>query len=73
MNIDFSQIPHWVRWLVQDANGSWWAHEHEPNLGDVAWYENEVGHQLTLMQAAPESDWRQSLMGICLENSRLAT
>jgi hypothetical protein len=58
---DFSQIPDWVRWLAQDADGTWWGYEHEPNLADANWYENEVGRQLKLGYSRLRTDWKESL------------
>ena len=45
-------LPHWVCWLAQDANGRWWAFEAEPNEYDQGWYENEVGRCLQLNDGA---------------------
>jgi hypothetical protein len=53
--------PPWVRWLAQDQDGAWWGFEHEPNEGDTAWYENELGRYVLLGRGAPNEDWRQSL------------
>jgi hypothetical protein len=53
--------PQWVRWVAQDRNGAWWGFEHEPNEGDVSWYENEVGRLLKLSQEAPNPHWQQTL------------
>jgi hypothetical protein len=55
---DCSQLPGWVRWLAQDADGSWWAYEHEPNMSDSGWYENEVGRSVRVRKDAPNSRWR---------------
>jgi hypothetical protein len=61
---DFSQLPDWARWLAQDADGVWWAYEHEPNLADTAWYENEVGRGIELGRSAISADWQMSLKKI---------
>ena len=53
--------PTWVRWLAQDRDGAWWGFEHEPNEGDVSWYENEVGRYLKLAQGEVNPRWRQAL------------
>lgn len=58
--LDF-EIPDWADWIAQDADGSWWAFEHEPNEYDRGWYENEVGRSQRLGQAAPNPRWRASL------------
>jgi len=57
----FDKIPDWVKWLAQDADGTWWAYEAEPNQQDYGWYENEVGRILQLGQAAPPADWEATL------------
>jgi len=61
---DFSQLPDWVRWVAQDADGSWWAYEHEPNMSDSGWYENEVGQSVQLRKDTPNSLWRQEIHNI---------
>jgi hypothetical protein len=58
---DCSQLPDWVRWLAQDADGSWWAYEHEPNMSDSGWYENEAGRNVHLRKDTPNSRWRQEI------------
>ena len=60
----FDNIPTWARWLAQDANGAWWAFEHEPNEGATSWYENEVGRNQLLRQELPNAEWRNSLVKI---------
>ena len=57
----FDKIPDWVRRLAQDADGTWWAYEAEPNQQDYGWYENEVGRILRLGQDAPPADWEATL------------
>ncbi len=54
-------MPAWVRWIAQDADGAWWGFSAEPLIGDVAWYENEVGRYLRLDDGAPNPNWRQTL------------
>lgn len=56
-----NQLPAWVSWLAQDADGTWWAFEHEPNLSDRSWYENEVGRVLRLGMGEISGDWKDSL------------
>ena len=48
MKPDYSKLPVWVGWIAQDADGAWWAYEHEPNMSANGWYENEVGHSIWL-------------------------
>jgi hypothetical protein len=61
MTMTFDEVPGWVRWLAQDADGTWWAYEAEPNQQDHGWYENEVGRIVRLGQAAPPADWEATL------------
>jgi len=59
MTID--KLPAWARWLAQDADGTWWAYEAEPNQQDCGWYENEVGRIQRLGKTAPPADWEATL------------
>lgn len=61
---DSGQLPAWARWQAQDADGRWWAYEHEPNQGECGWYENEVGRICLLKQAPPPADWRSCLLRV---------
>jgi hypothetical protein len=61
---EFNQLPEWAHWLAQDADGTWWAFEHEPNLADSVWYENEVGRSLRLGSGIIPDDWKSSLKKI---------
>jgi hypothetical protein len=53
--------PAWVRWLAQDADGTWWGYEAEPNQMDRGWYENEVGRIIRLGQTASPESWEATL------------
>ncbi|MCB1735522.1 MAG: hypothetical protein H6981_06515 [Gammaproteobacteria bacterium] len=55
------RIPEWVRWLAQDADGTWWGFEAEPHPGDIAWYENEVGRYRRLASDIANARWQDSL------------
>ncbi len=57
----FDKVPGWARWLAQDADGTWWAYEAEPNQQDTGWYENEVGRIVRLGRSAPPDDWQDTL------------
>ena len=46
-------LPEWVAWIAQDADGAWWAYEAEPNKQDRGWYENEVGRIIRLGHTTP--------------------
>lgn len=54
-------LPNWANWLAQDADGTWWAFEAEPNEYDLGWYENEVGRFLRLSDGTTNPRWRESL------------
>lgn len=61
---NIGDIPEWARWIAQDRNGTWWAYEHEPNQGDVAWYENEVGRSKRVATGDANRDWACTLKEI---------
>lgn len=54
-------IPQWVNWLAQDADGTWWGYEVEPLQHFSGWYENEVGQIIRLDKASENINWRESL------------
>jgi len=56
-----ADLPEWISWVGQDANGWWWGFEHEPNPGDSGWYENEVGRYRKLAESHPPPEWRDTL------------
>lgn len=64
MKADCNQFPSWMRWIAQDEGGSWWGYEHEPNLSDRAWYENEVGLSMKITGQKSHANWRESLKKI---------
>ncbi|MEW5968197.1 MAG: hypothetical protein AB1720_14595 [Pseudomonadota bacterium] len=59
MNLD--KVPAWAAWLAQDADGTWWAYEAEPNKQDHGWYENEVGRIQRLGKTSAPVDWEATL------------
>jgi hypothetical protein len=63
-----SQLLDWVRWIAQDADGSWWAYEHEPNMSDSRWYENELGRSIYLQKDQPDPKWSQKIHMITKNN-----
>lgn len=65
---DCSQLPDWVLWIAQDADGAWWAYEHEPNMYDSGWYENELGRRMPLHKNEPNRQWRQEVHMITKSN-----
>jgi hypothetical protein len=62
--VRFENLPAWINWLAQDADGTWWGFEVEPNLSHCGWYENELGRYLKIRQAAPNPDWQASLRAV---------
>lgn len=54
-------LPVWVNWLAQDADGTWWGFEVEPNQSHIGWYENELGRYLKIKRDVPNPDWEASL------------
>ena len=54
-------IPSWVCWLAQDADGMWWGYQVEPNLSHQSWYENEVGQCVRLGKTVLNKDWVTTL------------
>jgi hypothetical protein len=58
------QIPRWVVWIAQDSDGAWWGYEHEPNMSDTGWYENEAGALIRLKQEDPNPAWQRSLLKV---------
>jgi len=59
-----SEIPEWVCWLAQDADGSRWGFQVEPNQSHQSWYENEVGLSIFLRKEEVSSNWEGSLKQI---------
>lgn len=55
------EIPGWVQWLAQDADGQWWGYETEPNMKHDGWYENEIGRYIKLDKTAANPAWADSL------------
>jgi len=55
------EIPDWINWIAQDADGAWWGYSVEPLQHDSGWYENEVGDRLKLGCTEPNPAWRDSL------------
>jgi len=57
-----SDIPDWVNWLAQDADGAWWGYSAEPLQFDQGWYENEVGDRIFIIRTGNNPDWVNSLI-----------
>lgn len=54
-------VPAWVRFIAQDADGSWWGYSVEPLQNHRGWYENELGEHVRLKKTAPCDAWSQQL------------
>lgn len=61
---DCNEIPDWVCWIAQDADGVWWGYQVEPNLSHKSWYENEVGKSIRLEKTASNLNWIATLKRI---------
>jgi len=59
-----NDIPDWVKWKAQDADGAWWGYSVEPLEFSDGWYENEVGSRIKLKQSSANPDWKNSLIKI---------
>lgn len=55
--LDREELPEWVEWLAQDADGWWWGYEVEPNQHYRGWYENELGRNIKLNKSEPDANW----------------
>lgn len=54
-------LPDWVAWIAQDATGTWWGYEVQPQEYDQGWYENELGRYIRIWEGDPNPDWRNTL------------
>jgi len=61
---DCNEIPDWVCWIAQDADGVWWGYEVEPNQSHISWYENEVGKSIRLGKTSANMGWVTTLKQI---------
>jgi hypothetical protein len=55
-------IPDWVHYLAQDADGTWWGYEIEPHQYHNGWYENELGRRHRIRKDSANTDWHSSLI-----------
>ena len=60
----FADLPDWAAWIAQDASGTWWAYEVQPQEYDSGWYENELGRYLQICESEPNPDWRSTLKSV---------
>ena len=61
---NIKELPNWVKWKAQDADGTWWGYSVEPLEFSAGWYENEVGQQIKIEHAKENPDWKNSLTKI---------
>jgi len=66
---EINLLPDWVRWLAQDADGSWWGFEVEPLQSHNGWYENEVGRCMKIRLELPNPNWSETLRKIKLRQT----
>jgi len=57
-------IPNWVRFIAQDADGTWWGYSVEPLQNHNGWYENEVGEHIKLFKAEEQKRWQQCVFSV---------
>lgn len=55
-------LPDWVNWLAQDADGTWWGYEVQPLQSHNGWYENEVGRYIKVSSGERNPHWESSLL-----------
>ena len=58
------KVPVWVKFIAQDADGSWWGYSVEPLQNHRGWYENELGDNVKLIDSdsmAGSNNWQTSL------------
>jgi hypothetical protein len=65
-------IPRWVRWMAQDADGAWWGYEVEPHQHNQGWYENELGRCVCIKKESPNRNWQHSLKAYTPPSSYLS-
>lgn len=58
------ELPSWVKWKAQDADGAWWGYSVEPLEFNKGWYENEVGQRIKLEHTQVNPNWKSSLTKI---------
>jgi len=64
LDCDCNEIPDWVCWVAQDADGAWWGYEVEPNQSYDGWYENEIGRSAHLGKSSSNTQWVITLIRI---------
>ena len=61
---NIQELPSWVKWKAQDADGAWWGYSVEPLEFSAGWYENEVGQRIKIEHTKANPDWINSLTKI---------
>jgi len=61
-------VPEWVHFIAQDADGSWWGYSVEPLENHRGWYENEVGQNVKLLQTEASDNWRSHCFVFEIDN-----
>ncbi len=61
---ELDNIPDWVNWMAQDADGNWWGYEVEPQEHYSGWYENELGRSIHLKRSHPNPKWKITLTSL---------
>ena len=64
MSKNNNDLPSWVEWKAQDADGAWWGYSAEPLEFSKGWYENEVGQRIKIAQALANPNWKTSLIKV---------
>lgn len=64
MDVSTLEMPEWVQWIAQDADGVLWGYEVEPLQHDHGWYENEVGRNIKLLSADTNPEWQATLQKV---------
>jgi hypothetical protein len=57
-----TEVPDWVRWVAQDEDGEWYAHQNEPELFDK-WRHWSSDGRITKIGCSDRKNprWRETL------------
>lgn len=63
---NWKEVPEWVVWIAQDADGVWNGYNLEPSDYDDQWQRIDLnmfsgGKFITLERADPNQDWKNTL------------
>lgn len=56
-------IPKWAQWLAKDADGKWWAYEHEPRPGRYR-FQVDTGEADIISTTSRNPNWRDTLRSV---------